>query len=299
MFLLDDRWITSATDLVGALRCEYELLARRAEKAGLVETLETEEDALLARAAVLGDAHEHRVLGRLIADLGRGIAGEPGGVVVIEQPSTKSRQSLEDAHRETRRAIEGGADIVFQAAFFDGTFHGLADFVVRTVDDHGDVSYEPADTKLARHAKVEALLQLASYAEQLIAMGQPVPRDVHLWLGDDTVSTHRLADLRPILLDRQDRMAELLSIPVAIPEWGDLQLRACGRCGHCAAAIERTRDLWLVAGMRADQRQHLRDRGIDTVEALSLIHISEPTRPLYISYAVFCLKKIAGFRPWT
>jgi len=26
-------------------------------------------------------------------------------------------------------------------------------------------------------------------------------------------------------------------------------------------------------------------------EELSLIHISEPTRPLYISYAVFCLKK--------
>ena len=25
--------------------------------------------------------------------------------------------------------------------------------------------------------------------------------------------------------------------------------------------------------------------------ALSLIHISEPTRPLYLSYAVFCLKK--------
>ena len=27
------------------------------------------------------------------------------------------------------------------------------------------------------------------------------------------------------------------------------------------------------------------------VIGLSLIHISEPTRPLYISYAVFCLKK--------
>ena len=26
--------------------------------------------------------------------------------------------------------------------------------------------------------------------------------------------------------------------------------------------------------------------------SLSLIHISEPTRPLYISYAVFCLKKV-------
>eukprot|EP00831_Metopus_contortus_P008070 TRINITY_DN13102_c0_g1_i1.p2 TRINITY_DN13102_c0_g1~~TRINITY_DN13102_c0_g1_i1.p2 ORF type:complete len:103 (-),score=35.91 TRINITY_DN13102_c0_g1_i1:29-337(-) len=27
------------------------------------------------------------------------------------------------------------------------------------------------------------------------------------------------------------------------------------------------------------------------LQILSLIHISEPTRPLYISYAVFCLKK--------
>eukprot|EP00831_Metopus_contortus_P036312 TRINITY_DN28764_c0_g1_i1.p1 TRINITY_DN28764_c0_g1~~TRINITY_DN28764_c0_g1_i1.p1 ORF type:complete len:165 (-),score=49.31 TRINITY_DN28764_c0_g1_i1:46-540(-) len=30
---------------------------------------------------------------------------------------------------------------------------------------------------------------------------------------------------------------------------------------------------------------------IQTIIILSLIHISEPTRPLYISYAVFCLKK--------
>eukprot|EP00831_Metopus_contortus_P025248 TRINITY_DN21805_c0_g1_i1.p2 TRINITY_DN21805_c0_g1~~TRINITY_DN21805_c0_g1_i1.p2 ORF type:complete len:131 (-),score=37.48 TRINITY_DN21805_c0_g1_i1:6-398(-) len=29
----------------------------------------------------------------------------------------------------------------------------------------------------------------------------------------------------------------------------------------------------------------------NTNMTLSLIHISEPTRPLYISYAVFCLKK--------
>ena len=30
---------------------------------------------------------------------------------------------------------------------------------------------------------------------------------------------------------------------------------------------------------------------LEKAEVLSLIHISEPTRPLYISYAVFCLKK--------
>ena len=33
---------------------------------------------------------------------------------------------------------------------------------------------------------------------------------------------------------------------------------------------------------------------------LSLIHISEPTRPLYIAYAVFCLKKsdLAALVEW-
>ena len=33
------------------------------------------------------------------------------------------------------------------------------------------------------------------------------------------------------------------------------------------------------------------NHGAEIVKDLSLIHISEPTRPLYISYAVFCLKK--------
>eukprot|EP00831_Metopus_contortus_P074722 TRINITY_DN68272_c0_g1_i1.p1 TRINITY_DN68272_c0_g1~~TRINITY_DN68272_c0_g1_i1.p1 ORF type:complete len:118 (+),score=17.32 TRINITY_DN68272_c0_g1_i1:400-753(+) len=32
-------------------------------------------------------------------------------------------------------------------------------------------------------------------------------------------------------------------------------------------------------------------KSVKSSQALSLIHISEPTRPLYISYAVFCLKK--------
>ena len=38
MFRLDDDWVFSATDLVTALRCEYQVLQRRAEKAGVVNT---------------------------------------------------------------------------------------------------------------------------------------------------------------------------------------------------------------------------------------------------------------------
>src|SRR5678815_5922678 len=60
--------------------------------------------------------------------------------------------------------------------------------------------------------------------------------------------------------------------------------------------------VWQASG-KLEQRGRLRDQyvmarfgdkgpyAIDNVYILSLIHISEPTRLLSISYAVFCLKK--------
>ncbi len=47
---------------------------------------------------------------------------------------------------------------------------------------------------------------------------------------------------------------------------------------------------WTVTDVEARKRGE--QTGLDTrVVVLSLIHISEPTRLLSISYAVFCLKK--------
>lgn len=266
MFLLDGTWVASATDLVGALRCEYQLLARRAEKAGLVAPLEVERDALMAKAAALGIDHERAELDRLVAALGEG----PAGVVAIEQPSTASRAELEAAHAATAQALHGGAQVVYQAAFFDGTFHGLADFVVRAPpDEHGPLRYEPADTKFARHARVEALLQLAAYAWQLEQLGLPVPAQVHLWLGDGSRTHHRYHDLRPVLVERLARMRELLDAPAAVPPWGTDELRWCGWCDHCRAAADARRDVLLVAGVRTDQRRRLVGAGLDTIEALA------------------------------
>ena len=47
-----------------------------------------------------------------------------------------------------------------------------------------------------------------------------------------------------------------------------------------------------AVGVEVDEVEWLGGEGGEPV--LSLIHISEPTRPLYISYAVFCLKKVGG-----
>ncbi len=266
MFRLDDDWVFSATDLVTALRCEYQILRRRAEKAKLVPKLEIADDEIQVRAGRLGEDHEANVLHQLIARFGE---GAPGGVVSIERPSTSSRASLQAAHRATQDAFRDGAEVVFQAAFFDGRFHGLSDFVVRTPRPDGSISYEPADTKFARHARVEALVQLAAYAFELENMGLPRPDQVHLWLGDGAQTHHRYADLRPILVDRWARMVELLERPPGPPKWDDPSIRQCGRCAYCKAAAEDRRDLLLVAGMRVDHRKRLAAAGITTVEQLA------------------------------
>lgn len=270
MFRLDDDWVFSATDLVTALRCEHELLAKRAEKAGLVEPLEVERDQLAARAAELGIAHEEAVRDQLLVAHGAGAIGRAGGLVAIEAPPPGSARSrYEQAAQETAAAMAGGADVVYQGAFFHEGFYGLADFLVRTVGADGAIRYEPADTKFARHARVEALLQLAAYGHQVHQLGWPAPTWVHLWLGDGTQPRFRYGDLEPVLADRSARVRALLARPAAVPSWEDPTLRRCGWCDHCKAAEEATRDVQLVAGVRVDQRRRLREVGIATVEDLA------------------------------
>eukprot|EP00831_Metopus_contortus_P000572 TRINITY_DN10212_c0_g1_i2.p4 TRINITY_DN10212_c0_g1~~TRINITY_DN10212_c0_g1_i2.p4 ORF type:complete len:100 (-),score=17.80 TRINITY_DN10212_c0_g1_i2:60-359(-) len=53
--------------------------------------------------------------------------------------------------------------------------------------------------------------------------------------------------------------------------------------------LDRQIDMLVRYGV--DKRNIYQEKITGTVCSLSLIHISEPTRPLYISYAVFCLKK--------
>ncbi len=76
------------------------------------------------------------------------------------------------AAAETIDAMAAGADVIFQATFFDGTLAGHADFLLRMDDAarpsrFGAYHYEVADTKLARHVKASAVLQICSYIDQL------------------------------------------------------------------------------------------------------------------------------------
>ncbi|WP_242448280.1 TM0106 family RecB-like putative nuclease [Cellulomonas sp. WB94] len=280
MFLLDDGAIVhSASDLTAAATCEYAVLRVLDAKLGRAEPVEAAADAMLARAAVLGGAHEQRVLQQLRDEHGPWDPAAGTGVVEIERPAgrlARDRFALEAAHQETLSALRDGADVIYQAGFFDGRFTGWADFLVR--DREAEVGtdapyYSVYDAKLARHAKIPALLQLAAYGDHLRADGVRVAPDVHLILGDRTVTSHRLDDLVPVYREREDRLLSIFATHVADDApvaWGDARFRACGRCDVCSPEIERTRDVLLVAGLRSTQRARLHDDGIRTIDELAV-----------------------------
>lgn len=264
MFVRDGRVFHSASDLKAAVECEWGLMRRLDAKLGRVAAAADEPDSMLERAARLGDQHEQRTLDAYIAELGEWAGGDRG-VASIERPESQP-EALAAARDASLTALRAGAEVVFQATFYDEAsgFVGFADFLKREGD-----AYAVYDTKLARRAKVTALLQLAAYAAQLQRDGIPVHDRVHLILGTGEVSSHRLADIQPVYNLRVARLQQLVRDRLADDTaivWGAEGVAACGRCAECAVQIEATRDVLLVAGMRGAQRSRLAAVGIRTID---------------------------------
>ncbi len=258
-----DRVVYSASDLAAAARCEYALLRSFDARLGWSPEIPTD-DELLSRTAELGNEHEQRHLDELRD------CPELGDVTIIGRPDY-TVAGLSAAADQTLRAIRRNAAVIYQAAMFDGRFVGFADFLIRQ-DSPGGHRYRLRDTKLARSVKVEALLQLAAYAQTLIDAGVAVAPEVDLVLGDGTAVSYRIDELLAVYRPRRAALERLLDghlvggRPVA---WEDENVRACFRCAECERQVRTHDDLLLVAGMRVSQRARLIDAGVTTVHALA------------------------------
>lgn len=265
------RVIWSASDLKAAAECEFAWCRAIDAKLGRVPAVEEPEDATLARAALLGDVHEQNVLARYVAELG------DDRVHRIEKVSSVDAEALAAAVQETIDALTGSdAQMVFQAAFATPEFVGFADFLQRDEDGRWRVQ----DSKLARKARVTALMQLAAYVDQLDRLGIPRSDEVDLILGDGSLSTHTVDDILPLFHVRRARLRALIadrriedpSADGALAwgdDRGDLEIVACGRCATCEEQVVAHRDLLMVARMRPVQRARLRAAGIETIDALA------------------------------
>jgi uncharacterized protein len=262
----DGHVITSPSDLTTWATCQWAFLRRLDTKLGRAEPIPDEPDDMLARTARLGDEHERRYL----AELER-----THDVLSFERPAPAEYKQAAQAAADAMRA---GQPALYQATFHDEDFIGFADFIVR--NDAGE--YEVYDTKLARHAKVSALLQLAAYAEQIERLGIPVGRTVWLILGNGQKVGHDLAEIAPVYRVQHAEMRRQIAERLRETEplrWGDPRYSSCGRCSVCTTETEEHRDLVLIAGVTLDQRAKLIAAGIRTIDDLANVDKDAATVP--------------------
>ena len=176
-----------------------------------------------------------------------------------------------------------GADVIYQAVLFDGGRLGYADFLVRVEQPSslGPWSYEVWDTKLARHAKASAVLQVCMYSDMVAGLQDRLPEKMHLALGGVRAEkvSFRVADFaayyRMVAREFEEalRQTQIYPVPTA-PE----PVEHCDMCRwnmRCNAEWRASDDLSLVAGLTSRQRRALHGVGITTRTGLA-----EPTELL-------------------
>jgi uncharacterized protein len=274
--LIDGRPVYAATDLVGFLACTHRLALERAALVGLAKK-PIRSDPAIETVAKRGHAHEQRYL----ADL-----KEAGRTVVeIERPADDDPRPYGDRLRAqaaaTEAAMRQGADVIYQATFFDGRWLGFADFLLRIErpSDLGSWSYEVADTKLARHAKASAILQVCSYVEQLTRVQGVQPANLHIVLGggERPTTTFPVSDFMAYYRTVKSNFEQAVTTGEAVypvtATYPD-PVEHCDVCNwvvDCKAQRRRDDDLSLVAGITARQRKALKARGVKQRRALAVL----------------------------
>lgn len=275
MQLLDGSPVYSATDLVGFLACGHRFELERAALAGLV-TKPVRSDPTIELVQERGYEHERRYLDDLRA----------AGRTIVEIPrdgsTANTRAGLREATALTEAAMRDGADVVYQATFFDEAWRGHADFLLRVDHAAGEPAsalgawhYEVADTKLARHVKAGAVLQICSYVDQLERLQRCRPELLHVALGGsarETVSLRvddYMAYYRRVKADFLAAADETAVGPAAYPPAKTYPepVEHCDVCRWWADCSDRRRavdDLSLVAGISRRQCRGLKDGGPGT-----------------------------------
>ena len=272
---VDGRLVYSATDLVGYLECQHLATLERASVWGHL-TRPVREDKVLDRIAERGLRHEQRFLESLRDEGLTIVEVRRDGELRYEERRIRGRD-------DTLAAMREGADVIFQAVLFDGCRFGYADFLrrVEQPSDLGDWSYEVWDTKLARHAKASAVLQLCLYSDMVSDLQGVQPEEMHLALGGvqrETVS-FRVADYAAYYrLVAREFEAFLDSGEVFPVEGTPEPVEHCGVCRwseRCRKQWRDEDDLSLVAGLSSRQR-----RALHAIDVTTRTGLAEPTEQL-------------------
>ncbi len=245
MRLHDSQLVYSPSDLNAFLACPHltslELVVARGEFAKPFR-INLHADLIQRK----GEEHERRYLERLRAQ-GKTIA----------EPATAT---------ETEEAIrDRTVDVIYQARLEEDGWRGIADFLERLPDG----SYEVLDTKLARHARPEHVLQLCFYTEQLARIQGREPELMHVVTGLGERETFRPEDYAAYYRRLKRRFVK--AIEDRAPTY-PYPVEHCGLCDFLRLCEERwdvDDHLTLVAGVSRLQVERLTKADIGTLSALA------------------------------
>jgi predicted RecB family nuclease len=236
----------SPSDLVGFLACTHltalELAVSRRE---LPKPFRVDAHAELIRRK--GEEHERRYLERLQAE-GRDVYDAHD-----EDPHLRPAK--------TEEALRDGREAVYQAALVDADWRGFADFV----ELQSDGTYEVVDTKLARRARPEHVLQLCFYTEQVKRITGSMPRLMHVVGGAGELESFDPNDFLAYYHRLRKRfLAHTAIAPTTYPYPVD----HCSLCAFLDACKTQWRDddhLVLVANIMRTQVDRLNEVGVATL----------------------------------
>ncbi|MGC8487681.1 MAG: TM0106 family RecB-like putative nuclease, partial [Clostridia bacterium] len=266
MFRLDDgRMILTATDLSVFPDCTHRTWLDQGAALGAWGR-PSGHDVFLDLLSRRGTQHETAYLQTL----------KDSYAAVREFPTpTYSPDALAAAQAQTLAAMTEGVEVLYQPTLFDGTFYGRPDFLVRVAGQSrlGPYQYQVRDTKLARSARAEALVQTLSYARQVRDLGGS-DRDaaIVLALGTGEQAAFRVeAGLSYVRRLEGRLLAEVTQWPRSSTS---APVPACELCPwheRCMTEWETADHLSLVAGIRGDQIRKLQEAGVHTAGDLALL----------------------------
>ena len=201
------------------------------------------------------------------------------GLKIVEVEKNDDLQVRAD---KTIEALKSGADIVFQAVFYDHPWRGDADFL-RKIDKPsalGDFSYEVVDTKLARSVAGSHIIQCCAYSEMLEKIQGIPSENIHIVLGDKTEASFKLKDYQYYYEYCKKSFEQYMDYLMGLTDLNDLSLveecqggKYCDCDEHYAELHEDERHLKLVANIRKLHIKQLRDNGINNISDLANIDL--------------------------
>jgi uncharacterized protein len=260
----DGAYTFSPSDLTQLLGCGHASALARAAARG-----ERPRKAPVGPYAQLifdkGDAHEQAYLAALRAS----------GREVVEVG--RSGDWAVGAAR-TAEAMRAATEVIYQAVFDDGRWHGLADFVERVERPSalGAWSYEAVDTKLARvEAQPSHALQLCYYSDGIAAVQGVAPEHAHLVLGSGERKTLRIREIHAYWRRAQRALERVAAEDAPTAPYPCDVCTFCGFRRECEDGWRASDHLSLVAGIGRDQVEQLTTHGIDTRHALGALKADE------------------------